>query len=221
MRVLVTGSAKGIGFAIAHKFLEAGHEVIGIDLLPCPRGLQVHEDYTHYQCDVRDASKQLLDVIHNINVLVNNAGVEDTADDIGVNLCALIDITETFGIQDHIQSIVNIAALSGHIGSEFPRYAASKGGVLSYTKNVAMRIAQYNATCNSISPGGVITSLNDRIIHDSEKWEKVMESTPLKRWASTTEIAEWVYFLCTVNRSMTGQDILIDNGESISFNFVW
>lgn len=53
-----------------------------------------------------------------------------------------------------------IGSASGHTGSEFPEYAASKGGVLAYAKNVAMRIAPYQATCNSLDFGGVMTELN-------------------------------------------------------------
>lgn len=221
MKVLVTGASQGIGYAVVRMFLSKGHDVIGVDVAPCPVYLQDCDMYTHYVCDVRDMCTELVDKIRDVEILINNAGVEDTDHDIEVNLSALIDVTETYGVHEKIHSIVNIAAVSGHNGSEFPRYAASKGGVLAYTKNVAMRIAQYGATCNSVSPGGVLTRLNDRVIHDSEKWAKIMESTPLKKWAAPMEIAQWVYFLAVENRSMTGQDILIDNGESTYSNFVW
>ena len=56
--------------------------------------------------------------------------------------------------------MLNVCSTSAHNGAEFPEYCASKGGLLAYTKHLAMRIAQYGATCNSISPGGVITPMN-------------------------------------------------------------
>lgn len=61
----------------------------------------------------------------------------------------------------------------GHTGAEFPEYCASKGGVLSYTKNVAMRVAQYGATCNSLDPGGVLTPLNECVMIDPELWAEI------------------------------------------------
>ena len=113
-----------------------------------------------------------------------------------------------------------IGSASGHTGSEFPEYAASKGGLIAYTKNVALRIAP-NAVCNSIDPGGVITELNAPVMKDEKLWNMIMELTPLKRWAEVEEIAEWVYFVAVKNRFMTGQNLLIDGGEAGNMNFVW
>ena len=155
-----------------------------------------------------------------MDILINNAGTQNE-EDIDINLKALIYITEKYGVQANIKSILNIGSASAHTGSEFPEYCASKGGVLSYTKNVAIRIAKYGATCNSLDPGGVITPLNDCVMNDPKLWAEIMEETPLKRWASVEEIAEWAYFLTVKNKFCTGQNILVDGGESINFNFVW
>lgn len=76
--------------------------------------------------------------------------------------------------------MLNIGSASGHTGAEFPMYCASKGGVLAYTKNVAMRIAKFGATCNSLDPGGVLTSLNESVINDPALWAEIMDETPLK-----------------------------------------
>ena len=91
----------------------------------------------------------------------------------------------------------------------------------SYTKNVALRVAKFNATCNSLDPGGVITPLNECVINNPILWNQIMEETPLKRWASVEEIAKWAYFLTVVNTFCTGQSIVVDGGESINFKFVW
>ena len=215
MKILITGTSQGIGKAIAECFLKNGHTVIGIDR-QC--AAIENANYTHYMCDVRD--KDNLPIIDDVEILINNAGTQNE-DDIDINLKALIYITERYGIQSKIRSVLNIGSASGHTGAEFPEYCASKGGVLSYTKNVAMRIAKYGATCNSLDPGGVITPLNACVINDPILWAEIMNETPLKRWATTEEIAEWAYFLTVINRFCTGQNILVDGGEAINYNFVW
>lgn len=215
MKVLITGTAQGIGKAIAELFLKNGHDVFGIDR---QESTISNAQYTHYAVDVRDRDN--LPVLEGIEILINNAGTQNEAD-IDINLKALIWITERYGIQSSIKSILNIGSASGHTGAEFPEYCASKGGVIAYTKNVAMRVAPFGATCNSLDPGGVLTPLNECVISDAELWAEIMEETPLKRWASAEEIAEWAYFMTVVNRFCTGQSILVDGGESINYNFVW
>ena len=90
-------------------------------------------------------------------------------------------------------------------------------------KNCAWRLAKkYKATCNSISLGGVITPLNDNVINDKKLWDDIMKVTPLKKWMSAEEVSEWIYFLTVVNKSMSGQDVLIDNGEKdLNCTFIW
>lgn len=215
MKILITGTTQGIGQAIAQHFLEAEHDVIGIDR-QAP-SIQ-HERYTHYTCDVRD--KERLPDIDGVEILINNAGTQNEAD-IDINLKALIYVTEKYGVQPSIRSVLNIGSASGHTGAEFPEYCASKGGVLSYTKNVAMRIAPYGATCNSLDPGGVLTPLNECVMNDPALWAQIMNETPLKKWATPCEIAEWAYFLTVTNTFCTGQNILVDGGESINYHFVW
>lgn len=215
MKVMITGTTQGIGKAIADLFLTKGHAVIGIDR---QKESISHPLYTHYVCDVRD--KENLPKIDGVNILINNAGTQNE-DDIDINLKALIHITETYGVQEEIKSVLNIGSASAHTGAEFPEYAASKGGILSYTKNVAMRIAPYGATCNSLDPGGVLTPLNECVMNDPELWKQIMDETPLKRWATPEEIAEWAYFLTVTNKFCTGQNILVDGGEAINYHFVW
>lgn len=215
MKVLITGTSQGIGKAIAELFLEKGHTVFGIDRQDSSINAS---GYTHFKCDIRD--KENLPQIENVEILINNAGTQNESD-IDVNLKSLIHVTEKYGVQENIKSILNIGSASGHTGAEFPEYCASKGGVIAYTKNVALRVAEFGATCNSLDPGGVITPLNDCVINDPELWAQIMEETPLKRWATAEEIAQWAYFLTMVNTFCTGQSIVVDGGESINYNFVW
>ena len=193
MKILVTGSSQGIGKAIAEHFLKEGHKVIGIDRKE--KSIE-HPEYTHCLCDVRDREK--LPQIYDVEILINNAGTQNE-DDIDINLKALIYITEKYGIQPNIKSILNIGSASGHTGAEFPEYCASKGGVMAYTKNVAMRVAKYGATCNSLDPGGVLTPLNDPVVNDPALWAQIMDETPLRRWATAEEMADWAYFLTVTN----------------------
>lgn len=215
MNILITGTSQGIGKAIAELFLKEGHTVAGIDRQPASIS---DEHYTHYVCDVRNFEN--LPEIKDVHILINNAGTQNE-DDIDINLKALIRLTEKYGVRDGIRSILNIGSASAHTGAEFPEYCASKGGVLAYTKNVALRVAKFGATCNSLDPGGVVTPLNECVMNDPELWAQIMDETPLRRWASTEEISQWAYFLTVINTFCTGQSILVDGGEAINYNFVW
>ena len=89
-------------------------------------------------------------------------------------------------------------------------------------KNLAIRLAPRGVTVNAISPGGVLTESNTPVTGDPALWQRIMDVTPLKKWASTDEIADWVIFLTLTNRSMSGQNLLIDNGEKdLNSTFVW
>jgi len=264
MNILITGSSKGIGRAIAEKFLDEGHKVFGLDIAEVSIN---HPAYTHFVTDILDGplpdmesgenngrdpdlSAYDIDMADNkpcnnknippadkepdeehtdvqrfavpvIDILINNAGVQESGRDIDINLKGTIRITEKYGIHPNIKSVLFIASSSASTGSEFPEYAASKGGVVAYMKNTALRIAKYGATSNSLSPGGVVTDLNDHIIKDPALWQAVLNETMLGKWAGADEIADWAYFLTVTNRSMTAQDILVDNGEAAKFNFIW
>lgn len=216
MDILITGSSSGIGRATALYFLERNHAVTGMDI---KEGTIDHPAYRHRIVDVRHSDQFPKDI--KPEILVNIAGVQDSGSDIDINLKGVINITEQYAFHnERMRAVVIMGSASAHTGSEFPEYAASKGGLLSYTKNVANRLAP-QATCNSIDPGGVLTDLNKCVIEDEKLWNQIMDLTPMKRWATPEEIAEWIYFVAVNNRFMTGQNLLIDGGEAGNTKFIW
>lgn len=224
-RVIISGTSSGIGKAVAELFVstmdkhgDLMYDVFGIDKNPVDSDFLIHApNYNHYIADVRGT----LPDIEFPEIVIANAGTQEDADSIDVNLVGLIDFCEAYADQPCIQAVCTVASASAHSGAEFPRYTASKGGVVAYTKNLALRVAKYGAVCNSISPGGVYTPINEHIVQDKTKLDAVLNEAILHRWASAEEIAQWIYFITAVNKSATAQDFLVDNGEMANSNFIW
>ena len=214
MKILITGASRGIGLACVKKYIDMGHEVIGFDVNESDF---TASSYTHTLVDITKDLPEISDV----EVLINNAGIQEGPEVIATNLSATIAVTKKYAFQDKIHSVLFMASSSASNGAEFPEYAASKGGVVTYMKNTALRLAKYGATSNSISAGGVYTPLNAHIMDDPKLMEQCLDETLLHRWAKAEEIADFTYFLTNVNKSMTGQDLLIDNGEQLKSNFIW
>lgn len=214
MNVLVTGTSRGIGLAIAQKFLQEGHEVWGVDLSPAAI---VHERYRHVRGDIRTVAVDVPD----LSILVNNAGTLEEADALDVNLTGTMAFTERHIGSPVLKSVLFVASASARNGAEFPRYAASKAGLVGYMKNLALNLSRRGVTVNSVSPGGVITPANDHILQSPALYEAVKAETLLHKWATAQEVADLVYYLTAVNRSITGEDVLMDNGEMLKSNFIW
>lgn len=214
MITLITGTTHGIGRATAMKFLIEGHEVIGIDCLPSSIE---HARYTHCQVDVRGE----LPTVDGVQVLINNAGTLNEDDAISTNLLGYMKVAEKYAFQDAIRAVVNVGSISGRTGIETPYYVASQGGRIAYTKWLAMQLGnKYKAVVNSVDFGTVITDIEPWLTNDPVLVQAVANENILKKWSDADEAAEWIYFVAVTNKSMTGQDILIDNGEEANYNYI-
>lgn len=226
MKVLITGTSSGIGRAIAIKFLAENCEVFGIDLNPNSifgdSSVKNSDKYTHFVADISE--KENLPELDGIEILINNAGIQTgTEKDIKVNLLGTMNVTEKYAFQSSIKSVLFNSSVSSLTGNEFAYYVASKSGVTGYMKNCAIRLAnEFRATCNAVCFGGVLTDLNKPVIENENLWNKIMDVTPLKRWATVEEAAEWCWFMTAVNKFCTGQAIDISGGErNCADLFVW
>lgn len=214
MRVVVSGASSGIGLSVVEKFLAEGHEVFGVDIAGSSL---VHSSYTHFCADIRG----ILPQIDGVEIIINSAGTIDECEAIEINLSGNIAFTERYLDLSSVRSVLFIASASARNGAEFPLYVASKAGIIGYMKNLALKLSSFGATCNSISPGGVNTPMNAHIIESEELYRAVKDETLLGKWAEPSEIADLAYFMTVINKSMTGEDLLIDNGEMLKSNFIW
>ncbi len=215
MDVLISGSAGGIGRAIAERFLREGAAVCGFDI--AESGID-HPRYRHILHDVRDGAFPALPAP---SIVIASAGTIEEEDAIDVNLKGSIRFVEQWKDSAALRSVLFIASASARNGAEFPLYVASKAGLVGYMKNLALSLAKRGVTCNSISPGGVVTAMNRHILENPALYEAVKAETLLGKWAEPEEIADLAWYLTVTNRSITGEDILIDNGEMLKSNFIW
>ncbi len=234
--VLVTGGGRGIGRAISAAFAQEGAAVAvayrehRIDAQAVVDGLRrAGRRAMAVQADVARAGDakalvdQVLDEWERLDVLVNNAGIlrrtpladltlrewdEVLATNLtGVMLCAQ---AAAAALRARSGAIVNIASIRGLIGGTSLAYAASKGGVVTLTKTLALNLAP-QVRVNAVAPAFVDTALN---IHLTvEQREKIAAQIPLGRFAEPEEIARAVLFLASPRAAyITGQVLVVDGG---------
>mgnify|MGYP002543395538 CR=1 FL=1 len=238
--VLITGGSRGIGKAVAIKFAENGYQIIinyvsdktdtqqlKKELLQAGAAdiLLIKADVSNSE-DVKNMVKKSIEKFEKIDVLVNNAGItkdnllmrmseEEFDKVIQINLKGTYLVTKEvtrYMMKKKKGSIVNLASVVGVAGNAGQcNYAASKAGIIGFTKSVAKELASRNIRANAVAPGFIETDMTN-ILKDEIK-ENINSQIPLKRMGTAREVAELVYFLGEDSSSyITAQVINVDGG---------
>lgn len=242
--VLVTGSSRGIGRAIALRFASEGYAIAITYHSRRDLAEKVAEearrrgasDVLVLELDVaspesvEEAKKKVEEKWPYLNVLVNNAGIihvgstEETSLEqweqvIRVNLTGVFLVTKTFLPllkKAPWASIVNLASIAGQTGNivASTAYAASKAGVIGFTRRLAVELAPLGIRVNAVAPSFVETDMVKDFIDTPEKRKKIEELHPLRMIIQPEDVAETVFFLATPrSRAITGQVIGINAGR--------
>ena len=235
--VLVTGSSRGLGAAIATKFAENGANVIlnarhePSELIQQIKALGVQVWFIQADIssprDIEEMVHQLDDHQIDVDVLVNNAGInrdklmigmreKDFDDVVNTNLIGTFRVTQPLFkrmLKRRTGVIINMASVVGEHGTiGQANYAASKAGVIGFTKAVAQEGALRGVRCNAIAPGMIASSMTAAI--DEKRQKEIKERIPLKRLGRAEEVAQTALFLAQ-NDYLTGEVINVDGGMAM------
>lgn len=231
MNILVTGSTKGIGKVIAEELSNLGNIFItGRN----EHALKTMSASGYCVCDLATDVQVLCEFVkeHKIDVLVNNAGeyiygaISDmSAEQIehitATNLIApikLISAAAPYMKTKKFGRIINIGSISGVMGEAHASlYSSTKSGLIGLTKALALELAEYNITVNTINPGWVDTDLGTNSIDESEfSKEEILEIIPQRRFVEPCEVANLVKYLISEQaKGLTGQSINLCAGLSV------
>ncbi|EHJ53260.1 3-oxoacyl-[acyl-carrier-protein] reductase [Streptococcus macacae] len=236
--VFITGSTRGIGLAVAHRFAQAGANIIlngrsevSEDLLASFKDydgkvLAISGDVSQLD-DAKRMVDEAAEKLGNIDILINNAGItndklmlkmseEDFEKVLKVNLTGSFNMTKsvlrpmTKARQGAIINMSSVVGLMGNVGQA--NYAASKAGLIGFTKSVAREVAARNVRVNAIAPGFIESDMTDRI---SDKMKAAMlDQIPMKTFGTTENVADVALFLAQQDY-LTGQVIAIDGGMTM------
>jgi len=235
-RALITGGASGIGAATARRFMAEGATVCILDTntKACERMKNEHIELGGFvvadvadRSQIEDGLRRVLAQMGDVDVLINNAGISVRHDFlhitpiewdrvIGVNLTGVFNVAQL--VARHMMErdggvIVNTASTNGIMG--YPHYAdynASKAGVISLTKSMALELAP-KVRVNAVAPGYVMTAMQEREYTD-QMLDAVNSKIPMGRHATPEEIAGMFTFLASEEAEfVTGQVFTIDGGE--------
>ncbi|MCJ7814223.1 MAG: 3-oxoacyl-[acyl-carrier-protein] reductase [Candidatus Atribacteria bacterium] len=240
---LITGSARGIGKAIALELANHGANIVINDILPKiemdktveevkqigNNVLGIRADITSFD-EVENMIKEIVNQFGKIDILVNNAGItrdsllirmkeEDWDAVIRINLKGTFNCSKAVAKymmrQKSNDKIVNIASVIGLVGNiGQANYSASKAGIIGLTKSIAKEFASRNINVNAIAPGFIETDMTKKL---PEKIRKdLQQQIPLKRLGTVEDVAKVVYFLISdAANYITGQVINVDGGMVI------
>ena len=242
---IVTGGNGGIGKGIALGLAKQGSDVAIVarnkekSELACKEIQKLGVKAETITCDVSDrdsvnnAVKQTSNLFGKIDILVNNAGINIRTEEpqdltteqwdqvIRTNLSSMHYMSsEVFPYLKSQQSgkIINIGSMTSIFGNSYSSaYAASKGGVVQYTKSCAVAWAKYNVQVNCILPGWIVTDMtNDFKANFPERHAMIVERTPAERWGVPKDLAGTSVFLSSgLSDFVTGVSIAVDGGYSV------
>jgi 3-oxoacyl-[acyl-carrier protein] reductase len=236
---LVTGASRGIGKGIAQKFAEQGANVAFTYLSSDEKAKELEKELSAfgikakgYKSDASDfkAADDLITAIvaefGTIDVVVNNAGItkdgllmrmtEENFDEvIKVNLKSIFNITKAVQrpmLKARKGSIINMSSVVGVKGNAGQsNYAASKAGIIGFSKSVALELGSRNIRCNSIAPGFIETEMTGAL--DEKTIQSWRDGIPLKRGGTTEDVANLALFLASdMSSYITGQTISVCGG---------
>jgi len=235
---LITGSGRGIGRAIALKFAREGADVIALDIdiqsaRETAREVEsLGRKAQSYSCDIsnfgttQEVLKAAIEQFGKMDILVNNAGI--TKDNLllrmteeewdlvlKVNLKGVFNVTKAVLRQMLRQKngkIINIASVIGIMGNVGQaNYAASKAGLIAFTKSLAKEVASRNINVNAIAPGYIQTRMTESLSEDIK--EQMLSLIPLGRFGDPEDVANCALFLASsLSDYITGQVIVVDGG---------
>jgi len=235
---MVTGAAQGIGKAVAIALAREGANLIISDInleLAAQTAKEVEslgvktlalKTNVADLADVESSVNEAVKVFGKIDILVNNAGItkdnllirmkkEDWDAVLAVNLTGVFNCTKVVSrlmMKNSCGKIINIASISGQMGNfGQANYAASKAGVIGFTKTVAREAAARNITVNAIAPGFIQTAMTDKIPEEIKK--KMLEQIPLGKFGQPEDVANAAVFLSSPEADyITGQVLAINGG---------
>jgi 3-oxoacyl-[acyl-carrier protein] reductase len=237
--ILITGGSRGIGKGIVYKLIEHGANVAftysssseSSDLIVS----ELSSDKSLCKAYKSDASKieecenlveKVITDFGNIDVLINNAGItkdnllmrmteEDFDSVIRINLNSVFNMTKAcqrIFLKNRAGSIINMSSVVGVKGNAGQsNYAASKSGIIGFSKSIALELGSRNIRCNVIAPGFIKTEMTDKLSESViESWNN---NIPLKRPGETYDVANLCLFLASdLSSYITGQVINVDGG---------
>jgi len=236
---LITGAGRGIGKQVAIKFAKDGYNIAVNYIIKNQESDETIEEIKALGVEVLgvegDISKfenseriveETIQKFGQIDVLVNNAGItkdtllmrmkpEDFTKVIDVNLVGTFNMTKNVipymmkKRSGRIISVASVVGVSGNAGQ--CNYAASKAGIIGFTKSLAKELASRNILVNAVAPGFIETNMTD-VLQDNVK-ENIMKQIPLNRMGSAEDVANVIHFLASEASSyVTGQVIHVDGG---------